>query len=143
MGIGQLTTGGDYQDKMVLEMIVMKIVASIVNMLGMDMKLITTSRNYTHYPVWISSKRFNILLHLEIVVASKYIKSNWTVKNFFDCVFYSMTRLIKLTIWLTKLIICAPISRQRVGPKGPRYQVPEFHSSGEMTICKYENDHKN
>ena len=51
MGIGQLTTGGDYQDKMVLEMIAMKIVASIVNMLGMDMKLITTSRNYTHYPV--------------------------------------------------------------------------------------------
>ena len=51
MGIGQLTTGGDYQEKMVLEMIVMKIVASIVNMLGMDMKLITTSRNYTHYPV--------------------------------------------------------------------------------------------
>ena len=51
MGIGQLTTGGDYQDKMVLEMIVMKIVASIVNMLGMDMKLITTSRNITHYPV--------------------------------------------------------------------------------------------
>ena len=131
MGIGQLTTGGDYQDKMVLEMIVMKIVASIVNMLGMDMKLITTSRNYTHYPVWISSKRFNILLHL-------CIKSNRTMKKFFDYVFYSMTRLMKLTIWLIKLIISAPISRQRVGPRGPRYQVPEFHNSGVVTICKQQ-----
>ena len=72
MGIGQLTTGGDDQDKMVLEMIVVKIIASIVNMFGMDIKLITTSKNYIHYPVWISSERFNILFHLENVVASMY-----------------------------------------------------------------------
>ena len=51
MGIGQLTTGGDDQDKMVLEMIFMKIIASVVNMFGMDIKMITTSRNYIHYPV--------------------------------------------------------------------------------------------
>ena len=106
---------------MVLEMIFMKIIASVVNMFGMDIKMITTSRNYIHYPVWISSKRFNILLHLEIVVA-----------------FYSMTRLTKLTIWLTKFIISAPISRQRVGPRGPRCQVPEFDNSGAVTIYKQQ-----
>ena len=60
MGIGQLFDCN------------VKIIASIVNMLGMNIKLITTLSNYKHYPVWISSKRFNILLHLEIVVASMY-----------------------------------------------------------------------
>ena len=49
-----------------------------------------------------------------------------------------MTRLLKLTIWLTKLIVYAPISRQRVGPRDPRYQVPEFHNSGVVTIYKQQ-----
>ena len=91
MGIGQLTTGGDDQDKMVLEVIVMKIIASIVNMFGMNIKLITTSKNYIHYPVWISSKRFNILLHLEIVVASMYKLKKDHEEIFWLCLIFNDT----------------------------------------------------
>ena len=45
MDIGQLTTGGDDQDKMVLEMIVVKIIASIVNMFGIGRACIVLAQD--------------------------------------------------------------------------------------------------